>query len=1244
MPLLPSCFSARVLVILCLSFLAFARVTTAALVVEGPGGLIYTAYANEGQTDEVNTVPDFSRAGYQGGGVAIPFVPAAVTVSNGPGDDTALIQNAIDQVSALPMGPNGFRGAVFLEAGEYEVGTTLNINASGVVIRGAGQQVGGGTRITFTATVKDDLFFFNGNSGPGGGNDDQSITDDYVPVGSKTLNVADASAYSPGDLIRITNLVNQQWIDDIGMNLVSPAWNPSSFQLRHLRYVVSKNGSELTLDAPIVQAIETQYGGGKVERMTYTGALEQVGIENIRLESSFANDTDEDHGWIAVKMHLVVNGWVRQVTSRYFGRGLFSADNSSMFLTVQDSAALDPKSQTTGGRKYSFQIDDSTYNLVQRCLTRGGRHDFVSGSKTPGPNVFADSLATEARSDTGPHFRYATGELYDNIKSSNDINVQNRFNSGTSHGWSGAQVMFWNVEADDIRCDAPTGAMNWSVGAVGNKAEGNFGAQSAAEPFGIWESEGIHVMPRSLYYAQLEERRGPNALHDVTLPQQKSGTIWTELETWDGDGLLLDPVICGVDLESGLIGLNTPIDIRARVRDLVMRENLSSVTWSQVSGPGTVTFADSAALETTASFSATGQYELQLLAEDGSRQVSGSVLVNAIDQNDETPPAAPGGLVPTPGFNFVSLDWDDSAEADLLGYSVYRSETSGSYGAPIAVGVASSSYVDSTALNGTTYHYVVTAADVNGNESAESAEVSAVPVDNDPPPEVSFVEPTDGQSFLAGSDLEVTVNASDLDGTVSGVELFLDGVLVRQENQEPWTWNVGGQNDESLNNLPLGTYELEAVATDDDSQTSSAVISVTIEPDTLAPVAPVGLTAVPADSYVTLDWSDNSEEDLAVYSIYRSTVSGSSGTPLITGLTSSDYIDDSAENDTTYFYTVTATDSSGNESERSAEASATPQSFQPVTIFGTDEDRFGGFGSSAEDGTEAWALTADSARYAFGTPGSDERYIASLLKAYAFDRAVGRSYTIEGVVDLTEGYGDDNNRIGILLFNANETQTADGGGLYLRLNTDDDKRIKITDGINGTALASVGTGVTNGDSWIGQTLTFTADLAFTEVSGTEKIDIDFTLTDGNQTTTTLAAQVDAASYPAGISDLRPNGGKEVLTVPTEIFRRPSTTRASPSRIQPRPRHPRVWSPSREMVLLNSIGTITRNPIWPAIPFTAERMAGPSVCLWRRINPPVLIRTIQPKMESPITTGSERLTPEGTNPPTVPKLLPRRTPF
>jgi hypothetical protein len=48
-------------------------------------------------------IPDFSAAGYRGGGVALPNLKVVHTISAIDGDNTAHIQAAIDKVGAMPL-------------------------------------------------------------------------------------------------------------------------------------------------------------------------------------------------------------------------------------------------------------------------------------------------------------------------------------------------------------------------------------------------------------------------------------------------------------------------------------------------------------------------------------------------------------------------------------------------------------------------------------------------------------------------------------------------------------------------------------------------------------------------------------------------------------------------------------------------------------------------------------------------------------------------------------------------------------------------------------------------------------------------------------------------------------------------------------------------------------------------------------------------------------------------------------
>ena len=94
------------------------------------------------------------------------------------------------------------------------------------------------------------------------------------------------------------------------------------------------------------------------------------------------------------------------------------------------------------------------------------------------------------------------------------------------------------------------------------------------------------------------------------------------------------------------------------------------------------------------------------------------------------PPATPTGLAATPSNHQVSLTWNTATTASS--YNVKRSTTSGGPYTRVANATVSND-TDTGLANGTTYYYVVSAVNANG-ESANSREVSGTP--NIPPPGV----------------------------------------------------------------------------------------------------------------------------------------------------------------------------------------------------------------------------------------------------------------------------------------------------------------------------------------------------------------------------------------------------------------------------------------------------------------------------------------------------------------------------
>ena len=100
------------------------------------------------------------------------------------------------------------------------------------------------------------------------------------------------------------------------------------------------------------------------------------------------------------------------------------------------------------------------------------------------------------------------------------------------------------------------------------------------------------------------------------------------------------------------------------------------------------------------------------------------------------------------------------------------------------------------------------------------------------PPTVSFQNPS--QNVTLSSDVnqfEVAVNATDSDGSIQNVKLYVDNQLLREEINAPYEWgHTGAPNPNELISLfqPGKTYTLKAEAIDNDGAKASTTINVTM--------------------------------------------------------------------------------------------------------------------------------------------------------------------------------------------------------------------------------------------------------------------------------------------------------------------------------------------------------------------------------------------------------------------------------
>jgi hypothetical protein len=551
--------------------------------------------------EQGNSIPDFSYAGYGGGGSVIPTVPVKETIWPVPGDNTANVQAAIDKVSAMPLDKNGFRGAVLLRMGYYKMAQPVTITASGVVLRGEGM----GDTGTILIATGNPRGAGGGRGGPGGppagapggaaaagapgapnaaaaapgggrgpapggapgapqaggrggggggmggqptliriagaagvvAKDEtkQTITDDYVPVGARTFKVAAGRGFKKGDTVIVRRIGNEAWIAEVGMNGENPQsrWRP--FNIDWDRVVTDVQGNTITIDAPVMCAIEKKWGGGEILKYEDPGRIEKVGVENMRGMSEFDPTkrtkvygnmdrpnyapeeyySDEDHYSNFITFDNIKNGWVRNCTALHFVYSMVGTQRGSKWITIQDCVSREPISQRAGARRFTWALRGQLA-LVQRCLSDKGRHSFMMGQPTASANVFLDCKATHPFSSSEPHEQWATGGLYDNIEAP----LTARFWKNINIGWAGANTVFWNCEGYFLVQKPPT-AQNFSFGHIGVDAVVfNIPLQDPTKDGGYIESLDTHVTPRSLYLVQLRERLGDQAVRNVMAPGQ----------------------------------------------------------------------------------------------------------------------------------------------------------------------------------------------------------------------------------------------------------------------------------------------------------------------------------------------------------------------------------------------------------------------------------------------------------------------------------------------------------------------------------------------------------------------------------------------------------------------------------------------------------------------------------------------------------------------------------------------------
>ncbi|MEL7159320.1 MAG: peptidoglycan-binding protein, partial [Bacteroidota bacterium] len=419
---------------------------------------------------ENNYVPDFSHAGYHNGEVPLPEVPTVLTIQPVADDNTAHIQAALDELAARTPDANGYRGALLLEAGVYDVSGQLFIRESGMVLRGVGQAETSADNTIIrglgnTPERRNLIVMGPISSAPNWAaavtGTESIVTAPFTPNGSRTLEVAAAELYREGDNVVVFHPSTEDWLRsiDFGATASDDPWRVGDLDMFYNRYVTEVNipESKIILDAPIYDHLDRSLAQARVYRINTQNLKRESGIENLRIDVVTEGELVENHVRTTVFLNGLEDCWIKDVTALNFSYALVDMRNTTR-VTVTGCAALEPHSPILGARRYNFNVSSRSNNILFANNTASeGRHTFVSnGASSAAGIVFTASSSDRDLNPSEGHRRWSQGLLFDDLTFTNSntvnlLNLYNRGDFGTGHGWSSVHSVAWNVTTPSNR-------------------------------------------------------------------------------------------------------------------------------------------------------------------------------------------------------------------------------------------------------------------------------------------------------------------------------------------------------------------------------------------------------------------------------------------------------------------------------------------------------------------------------------------------------------------------------------------------------------------------------------------------------------------------------------------------------------------------------------------------------------------------------------------------------------------------
>ncbi|HEY0944332.1 MAG TPA: carbohydrate binding domain-containing protein [Opitutaceae bacterium] len=434
---------------------------------------------------------DFSYAGYQyGEREAFIDIPAATqTISAISGENITDKVNAA--LAALPAG-----GTVLIPAGTFRIGAgslaySIDVTTDNTVIKGAGMGVTilqvdpayhASTTVSSrqTATFSTGVInFFKPNSSSWRHGGTTTTATATVPLGARSITVADASAFSVGDIIVIRQVMWQSFVQAYAYNEAlapkalrwtnydagnTPLFSNKSYSFCYYRRILAKSGNTISLDVPVPHALNPANMPVSVAPL-HVASLRNCGLQDLTFSAGPENDAASEKSLgTTVMIKGLAHGLFKNVDIDSF-RSLGFATEYPVNISFLNCSASNAIHCGTGGAGYGFYLRGQNL-LLKNCTAINVRHGYTTAAPQTSNVVIknctsldyrfnSDITSGESVDDT--HLQFAHGVLWDNHYAKDaGLLMINRGTLSTDAyetcGWS----IVWNYENEGYNTKSST--------------------------------------------------------------------------------------------------------------------------------------------------------------------------------------------------------------------------------------------------------------------------------------------------------------------------------------------------------------------------------------------------------------------------------------------------------------------------------------------------------------------------------------------------------------------------------------------------------------------------------------------------------------------------------------------------------------------------------------------------------------------------------------------------------------------